>query len=280
MRISVLLGLGSGLLALASTSPLAAQTADGADEFDGVYVGAGVGYTMKGNSDETFVFDTNRDGTFDDTVRTGAGGDAFSPGYCSGVAMGPSREAGCDKEREGIEYHARVGFDQQFGSLVLGAVAEIGRSELSDSVTAYSTTPANYVFTREIDWTAALRARAGLAADRTLFYATGGVARARVDRSFTTSNAANSFTLMEDDRGVWGWQAGGGLEQKIGEAFSIQLEYLYNRFDDGDNSVAVGAGTAAATNPFLLVDPTGTDIARSSDRLDYHSVRAVAAFRF
>ncbi len=280
MRTTILLGLGSGLITLAMTSPAMAQTDDVAAEFDGLYVGGGVGYSIRGNGDDTVVFDTDRDGAFDDTVRTGPGADAFSTDFCNGAALGATRAAGCDKERGGIDYFARLGFDKQFGNLVIGLVGEVGKSELSDSITAYSTTPANYVFTREIDWSAALRARAGLAADRTLFYATGGVARAELERDFSTTNAANSFTLVEDGSDVWGWQAGGGVEQKIGESFSIQLEYLYNRYNDDGNSVAVGPGTAPATNPFLLVDPTGTDMARSSDRFDFHSVRAVAAFRF
>ena len=33
------------------------------------------------------VFDTNRDGTYGDTVRTIANVDAFSPGFCGGAAM-------------------------------------------------------------------------------------------------------------------------------------------------------------------------------------------------
>ena len=112
--------------------------------------------------------------------------------------------------------------------------------------------------------------------DRTVFYATGGGAYAKLDNSFSSSNTANSFTLEGDDM-AWGWQAGGGVEQKIGRNFSIGLEYLYSRYDDSDARVAVGTGTAGATNPFVLAG--GADFRRSSD-FDFHSLRATAAFRF
>lgn len=278
MRIWTLLGAGVGTIGLALATPAAAQTGDA--EFDGLYVGASIGYSAKGNSGEIVVFDTNRDGVYNDVVLTPEGANAFSPGFCNGAARGVTPIEGCDNGRNGIEYHARVGFDKQFGNFVFGALGEFGRSEVSDSVSAYSTTPANYVFTREMNWNAALRGRAGVAFDRALAYATGGVALARLDREFRTSNTANSFAQFEDGRNVWGWQAGGGIEGKLGDSFSLGVEYLYNRYNDDDNFVAVGPGTAPPTNPFLLVDPAGSNMARSRDRFDYHSVRLVGGFRF
>jgi len=282
MRIRHLLGAGIGALAFAvAATPAAAQDNYGANEFDGFYVGGSVGYTMRDSkSGEVVEFDTNLDGNFNDTVRTTAGADAFSFGFCNGAAAGSTRAAGCDRDRDDIEYYARAGFDKQFGRLVVGVVGEFGKTEMTDSITAFSTTPANYVFTRELDWNAALRARAGLAADRTLFYATGGGAYGKIDRSFSSTNTANSFTFQDDSDHVWGWQAGGGIEQKLGNNFSVGLEYLYSRYDDDDRTIRVGPGTAPATNPFLLVNANGTDFRRGDNRFDFHSVRATAAFRF
>ena len=59
---------------LASLSPTAfAQTSD----WSGFSIGINAGQGMRDdNGGETVVFDTNRDGTFDDTVRTGLGADA------------------------------------------------------------------------------------------------------------------------------------------------------------------------------------------------------------
>lgn len=274
MRMRTLMGAGVAALTLVA-APAMAQ--DGEPAFDGVYVGGSFGYTVQNNDvGETIEFDAGRNGSFGDTIATSTGANAFSPGFCNGAATSSANTA-CINDKDDIEYYGRIGFDKQMGKFVLGAVAEFGKTEARDSVSAYSTTPAFYTMTRELDWNAALRLRAGLVAgESTLFYATGGGAYAKLNNSFTSSNTANSFTLEGDDM-AWGWQAGGGVEQKLGRNFSIGLEYLYSRYDDSDARVAVGTGTAGATNPFVLAG--GADFRRSSD-FDFHSLRATAAFRF
>ena len=269
------------MLAIATTAaPAVAQDAPEEEPFTGFYVGGSVGYTVQPNDvGESVLFDTNRDGDFNDTVNTNAPANAFSPGFCNGFSTNTTPAGGCVNDKDDIEYFGRVGFDKQFGSIVVGIVGEGGKSEASDSVTAFSTTPASYTFTRETDWQAGLRARLGYTPGTTLFYATGGGAYAKMNNSFTTTNGANSFTAS-DDSDAWGWSAGGGVEQKIGRNFSLGVEYLYTRLKDDDYEVAVGPGTAGPTNPFLLVDPTGTDMRRSQDDFNTHSLRATAAFRF
>ncbi len=274
MRMRTLMGAGAAALTLIA-APAMAQ--DGEPAFDGVYVGGSFGYTVQNNDvGETIEFDAGRNDSFGDTIATSTGDNAFSPGFCNGAATS-SANVSCINDKDDIEYYGRIGFDKQMGKFVLGAVAEFGKTEARDSVTAYSTTPAFYTMTRELDWNAALRLRAGLVAgESTLFYATGGGAYAKLNNSFSSSNTANSFTLEGDDM-AWGWQAGGGVEQKLGRNFSIGLEYLYSRYDDSDARVAVGTGTAGATNPFVLAG--GADFRRSAD-FDLHSLRATAAFRF
>jgi outer membrane immunogenic protein len=270
------------MLAIAATAaPAVAQDAPEEEPFTGFYVGGSVGYTVQPNDvGESVLFDTNRDGDFNDTVNTLAPANAFSPGFCNGFSTNRTPAGGCVNDEDGIEYFGRVGFDKQFGSMVVGIVGEGGKSEASDSVTAFSTTPASYTFTRETDWQAGLRARLGYTPGTTLFYATGGGAYAKMNNSFTTTNGANSFTASGDSD-AWGWSAGGGVEQKLGRNFSLGVEYLYTRLKDDDYQVAVGPGTAPpASNPFLLVDPTGTDMRRSQGDFNTHSMRATAAFRF
>lgn len=277
MRMRTLLA-ATGVLTLSlASAPAFAQ--DGAtEEFSGFYVGGSVGYTVQNNDvGERIVFDAGSNGTYGDTIATAAGADAFSPGFCNGAATSVANLA-CANDKDDIEYYGRVGFDKQMGKFVIGAVGEFGKTEIRDSVSAFSTTPASYTMTREIDWNAALRLRAGVVAgERTLFYATGGGAYAKIDHSFSTTNTANSFAVQGKDE-AWGWQAGGGVEQKLGRNFSIGLEYLYSRYDDKDASVRVGTGTAGATNPFVLAG--GADLARDSNRFDFHSLRATAQFRF
>lgn len=271
--------LGASALALSvAAMPALAQDA----EFNGPYVGGSLGLSIPGKQGgERIEFDRDLNGSFGDTVVTAppASADAFAPGFCAGAALSATPN-GCRDDGNRTQYAARLGYDVQFGNIVVGAVGEIGRNELRDSVTAYSTTPASYTMTREIDWNAGLRLRAGYAiGGRTLLYGTGGGAYAKIDNSFTTTNTANSFTDSGKSN-VWGWAAGGGVEQKVGSNFSLGVEYLYTRYGDDDYRVRAGAGTAPATNPFLLAGAGGTDFRRSDARFDHHGVRATAAYRF
>ncbi len=278
MHMHKLLG-AAGVLSLSlAAAPALAQ--DSADEpaFDGVYVGGSFGRSVQNNDvGETILFDRGSNGSFGETITTSGGADAFSPGFCNGAATSNLNDS-CANDKDGLEYYARLGADKQYGKWVIGAVAEFGKSEVRDSVSAFSTTPAFYTMTRELDWNAALRARAGyVAGQSTLFYGTFGASYAKIDRSFTTGNTVNSFTLSGDDMS-WGWQAGGGVEQKFGRNFSIGLEYLYSRYNDDDGRVRVGTGTAGATNPFVLAG--GADFARSQNKFDFHAIRLTGAFRF
>jgi outer membrane immunogenic protein len=271
------------LIAATATLSLAApaMAQEGAEKpFDGVYVGGTVGFDAQPNDvGSSILFDRNQDGRFGDTVTTAAGGNAFSPGFCNGAARS-SANANCRNDKDNISYSGRVGFDKQFTNIVVGVVGEFGKSEVRDSVSGFSTTPAFYTMTRTVDYNANIRARAGYALDRTLFYGTGGVAYAKVNSTFTTSNTANAFATGGDED-AWGFVAGGGVEQKLGKHFSVGLEYLYNQYKDDGARVSVTRGSAPATNPFVLAPNTaGTDFRRSDDKFRWHSVRATAQFRF
>ncbi|KAK0338909.1 hypothetical protein LTR94_036688, partial [Friedmanniomyces endolithicus] len=96
------------------------------------------------------------------------------------------------------------------GRLVVGVVGEFGTTNITDSVTAFSGTPASYVFSRGIDWEAGIRARAGFTPnDTTLFYGTFGPGYARIDRAFGSTNLTNTFT-GSGKRNQFGIQGGGG----------------------------------------------------------------------
>ena len=266
--------------AIGLSAPALAQEAAPSGEFEGFYIGATAGYDFQPNDDNASVlFDRNLDGRFGDTVVTAAGANAFSPGFCGGAALGNNATAGCSRDRSGFSYSGRIGYDTQRGNLVVGVIGEFGDTRITDSVTAFSTTPASYTLTRAIDWEGGLRGRVGYARRKTLFYATAGIGIARIDRSFTTTNTANSFTNNGDSTRVGG-QFGGGIEQKLGKHFSIGIEYLHHRYNDTDFRVRVGPGTAPATNPFLLAGAGGTDFARSDNWFNWNSVRATIAYRF
>ncbi|MBJ6120683.1 outer membrane protein [Sphingomonas mollis] len=276
--------LTAGLLGLASFAALAtpafAQETTEDRSFSGIYVGAAGGYDVQPNDvGSRILFDRNLDGNFNNTVLTGTGGNAFNPGFCNGRATQTANVA-CRNDKDGWAYYGRVGMDVQRSNIVIGAVGEFGKSEITDSVTGFSSTPANYVMTRSVKWESSIRGRAGYAADTTLFYGTFGAGYARIDRSFSSSQSTNTFT-GRGDRNQWGILGGGGIEQKLGRNFSVGMEYMYHQYQDNDYRVRV---TGPAGTPFTNATNggtvNGTDIARSDDKFRWHSIRATAAFRF
>jgi len=258
--------------------PASAQEVENT-EFDGMYIGGSFGLGAQTNDvNESIRFDTNRDGSFDNSVRTVTGADAFSPGFCNGAAKSNVPAAGCRNDKDDLDYYIRAGADKQYGNLVIGFMVDAGRSESTDSVTGFSTTPASYTFTRQLDYAIGARGRVGYTPGGVLFYATSGISYAKIDNSFTTTNGANSFT----DNGKtesFGWTGGVGAEAKVTDNITMGLEYLFTRYNDDDYVVNVGPGTAGATNPFLLASG-GTDMKRSDPNFDLHSIRLTAAFRF
>jgi outer membrane immunogenic protein len=249
------------------------------DPWTGAYVGAHAGGSWLADKDnESILFDTNLDGNFNNNVNTAAGANAFSPGFCNGPAVGATPAAGCRDDKNGFEFGVRAGYDKQFGALVVGGLVEGTRANIQDSVSAFSTTPASYTMERKLRELGAVRLRGGLAMGDTLFYGTGGYAMGRVHQTFATTNTANSFAL---DKKKWasGYQFGGGMEHKIRSDLSLGIEYLYTRLKDDDFTVRA-AGPVPATNPFVLVNASGTDFARSQEHLKTHSLRATLNYRF
>jgi outer membrane immunogenic protein len=278
MRKLSLVSIALAGAALAA-SPALAQTDDRAP-FDGLYVGGSFGGSGQSSDvGSRIAFDRDRNGSFGDTVTTATGANAFSPGFCDGRATS-SANVSCGNDKDGIDYAARVGFDKQVHqNFVIGVVGEFGKADINDSVSAFSTTPDSYTMTRSLRYNANIRGRIGYTPGTTLFYATGGGAYGRIRNEFFTTNTTNSFAT-NGSKNAYGYTVGGGVEQKIGNHISVGLEYLFTDLKDDKARVAVGAGTAPATSPFLLAGAGGTDFRRSDDQFRWHSVRATVAFRF
>ncbi len=254
---------------------MAQDNHDPAQDFNGPYVSIGGGGTLQGSDrGETLVFDTNQDGSFGDPVLDAAGGDVFAPGFCNGAATSTAN-IGCRNDKDGPEYFGRIGYDRRMGNFVLGAVIEGGRSEARDSVSGFSDAGDSYMMSREADWQAGARLRAGYTpGGGALFYVTGGGAYARLDNKFATTNSVNSFADSGKTNG-WGYSAGGGVEVMAARNLSVGLEYLYTDLKDDDYTVSVGQGSAPAPDPL-----TGVDIQRSDPHFRTHSVRGTISYRF
>lgn len=275
--------ISAASLAILMTTVAAPAMAQSVQDWSGPYIGL-YGGVLENNEDagEGLVFDRDFDGQFDDTVvLNGTTNNAFSPGSCDGAALQQAASSGCDLDPTGVEASVRLGYDMQFGSIVVGVVGELSATDVEDSVTSFSTTPAAYVFTRQLETMAALRLRAGFAAGSGLYYVTAGGAKARIDNSFRTTNTANSFTARVDDDEADGYQLGAGVEWRLAPNLSLTGEYLFTNLQPGDYVVRFGPGTAGPTNPFILPPNTaGTDVTRSNDSMELHALRLGMNVRF
>lgn len=130
----------------------------------------------------------------------------------------------------------QVGYNIQFGSVVLGTELDLGR--LGFKGHSETTTPEPVGSGGMGDMTVAtsakasklmtLRARLGLVAGSGLFYVTGGLAYSKVSFSQSTTFAAvptNDDASDTDHK--FGWTIGTGAELPLNRDWTIKAEYLY-----------------------------------------------------
>lgn len=149
----------------------------------------------------------------------------------------------------GAIFGVNAGYNVQHGSLVYGVESDI----------SYSTAKKDYLYTGEpviIDvkarWIGTARVRLGYAADRTLFYATGGLA-------FSNSRAFwNEASGAQWDWPGWniGYAIGGGIEHAFSNPhWTIRLEALLLQFKQytADHATTFDAICACSTLPFDML---------------------------
>ncbi len=141
-----------------------------------------------------------------------------------------------DYDSDGFIGGLHAGYNLQRQRLVYGIEADIDFTDL-DATGAGSR--GNNLHQTEIYWTGSLRARVGLAADRTLFYMTGGWAFGEVDT--TLSSADDGAILASNSEVRHGWTLGAGVERAFSNNMTARLEYRYTDLgsDDFDNGVTV-----------------------------------------
>jgi outer membrane immunogenic protein len=174
----------------------------------------------------------------------------------------------------------QAGYNWQFNSLVTGIEADFDLSSAKRSASTFASTIfAPFTFTgasnisRRLDDLGTLRVRIGFANDRTLFYATGGLAYGQSKLGYsaalgpvggvvTTALGSNSTTVWQA-----GWTLGAGIEYAAWEHWSVKAEYLY--YDLGSQSTTFAATTIGE-------NWTGTTTVRNNGNL----VRAGLNYKF
>ena len=105
---------------------------------------------------------------------------------------------------------------------MVGALAEYTVVNLGDDVSAFSTTPASYTFTRDLNAVTSQRARGGYAFGDLLLYATGGRAWGDMAQSFY-DHQHGEFVHRSGGDDVDGYQLGVGYELQLGKYGPEQL---------------------------------------------------------
>jgi len=162
----------------------------------------------------------------------------------------------------------QIGYNYQIGSFVIGAEADIQGIDSGNNSNAvfipgpgFTGTFVPGEFENGADWWGSARLRAGVAFDRFLVYATGGLA-------YTEDNT--------------GWALGGGVEWAMpvnwfgSSAVTLGLEGLWVSIDQDDDSATrpIGTFTPVAGAPVNVFLP------RSNDEQDFFVARAKLNFKF
>ena len=161
----------------------------------------------------------------------------------------------------------QIGYNYQIGSWVIGAEADIQGIDSGNNSNAlfipgpgFAGTCVPGEFENGADWWGSARLRAGVAFDRFLVYATGGLA-------YTEDNT--------------GWALGGGVEWAMpvnwfgSSAVTLGLEGLWVSIDQDDDSTR-------PTGTFTPVGgaPVNVFLPRSNDEQDFFVARAKLNFKF
>jgi outer membrane immunogenic protein len=171
-----------------------------------------------------------------------------------------------DEDNGGFTGGGQIGYNWQFGSFVVGAEADIQWADTGDQDAVFIAGPGNAgefapgEFEGAADWFGTVRLRAGVAFDRVLVYATGGLA-------YTEDNT--------------GWTAGGGVEWALpvnwfgSSAVTFGVEGLWVSIDqDDDGDGRVGTFTPTGGTPVNVFLP------QNNDEQDFFVARAKLNFKF
>jgi outer membrane immunogenic protein len=251
-----------GLLAATALATAAVSTASAADlpaappapiyapapvfTWTGFYVGGNLGWGWRDDDNETVVLS--------------------GPGIPAGLVGTLNFDNGNDGNFLG---GGQIGYNYQIGSFVIGAEADIQGINTDDNEAVLIPGPGMagvFVpgeFEDSADWFGTVRLRAGVAFDRFLVYATGGLA-------YTEDNT--------------GWTVGGGVEWALpvnwnlfggNSAVTLGLEGLWVSIDqDDDNNGVIGTFTPAGG------PPVDVSLPRGDDEQDFFVARAKLNFKF
>lgn len=145
-------------------------------------------------------------------------------GYAGGRATSTSVPGGIvtNIDANGGMLGGTVGGNAQFDMFVLGLEGDVAWANIKGSA-ACTANPA-FTCNGSVEWLGSAKARAGVAFDNLLLFATAGVAAG----GFNASNTPKPNNITGSYSGTaWGWTVGAGAEYAVTDAISIKAEYAY-----------------------------------------------------
>lgn len=213
--------------------------------WSGFYIGGNAGYILSDESNLTTV---------------GNNGPLAGPSTTFNVNSGARPGTIRGPQPEGFTGGGQIGYNVQFGSIVVGVEADAAYTDYRQGVSVVGATGARSNFSSDMGYLGTVRGRLGYAFDRFLVYGTGGFAYGDVENSatFFATPAAGGTNVVQfagrRNSTDTGYAVGGGVEFAMPTSFSLfgsnavtlKAEALY--YDLGTSSVVVAdTGLAPAT---------------------------------
>jgi outer membrane immunogenic protein len=234
-------------------APAAARTYN----WSGCYVGANAGGAESGSNFTTAIGPGTHLAPADIAlVAEGGTGSANDPNFLGGG------QVGCNWQSDTIVY----GLEGDFDYFRSNPQIINGTATLSDGATSFTVTQAlttNYLAT--------LRPRLGVAADKNLFYITGGAAftKASYTQTYVDALVPPGAGAATGSKSMVGWTVGAGWEYAWSDHWILRFEYLYTGFPGSVSGTGVITDAAGGSNPL-----------QGSANLAIQTARAGVNFKF
>jgi outer membrane immunogenic protein len=157
---------------------------------------------------------------------------------------------------------AQMGYNQQFGGIVVGVEATLSGGSLGD--TFHSVVDPAQTYATDISTIVTVAGRLGVTVGQWMLYAKGGWAGASVDIAGRNTTLNDKFSF-DDWRS--GWTVGTGFEYKVSRNISLGIEYSF--IDLGSENVT---GVTRQSVPVFIRDHD-VQIQSVSARLNYQFYR-------
>jgi outer membrane immunogenic protein len=158
---------------------------------------------------------------------------------------------------------AHAGYNYQVNQFVVGVEGDIEGSSVRNTYLIGPPFVVGTFGTNNLNWEGSVRARAGIAVDRVLFYGTAGWAFGGFNDGYNAAVLAPAFVQnVSSTRN--GWTAGAGVEYALPSNWTVRAEYRYTDWGTYTNNL----------NVFLA--PPGTSV----DKVTQQTVRVGVSYKF